>query len=216
MNQTVIPNVKRIPFDERLRAAAPSKKGDETYGAGITRDATRLEPLHAIQVAFDQLIRHSEDRTRGEPWQFSGTWKDYVADTLSHAIRHCDVLKTAASAAEAMISDIKTQTERLQAAMSKKQTEDEKDVAQHPTLTTTGEPHPLEVGGYDANSDPNKPVEESDVAALKAGHASPAQAEAIQKSDAQHAKDKDPAESRSSDATDDEDEKSTPKKSAKK
>jgi hypothetical protein len=76
--------------------------------------------------------------------------------------------------------------------MSNPQPEKPKDVAgttvpapeDHPQLTTGGEPHPLEEGGYDANADPALPGNISDIEALKEGKQTRAQAEAIGAADA--------------------------------
>jgi hypothetical protein len=63
-----------------------------------------------------------------------------------------------------------------------------------PTGTPSGAPHPLQVGGYDPNADAGLRPEESDVNALKAGHTTPAQAEAIGRADRKAAEDAKAAE----------------------
>ena len=60
-------------------------------------------------------------------------------------------------------------------------------------LTINGQEHPLVEGGYDARHDAQLPASESDVAALKAGHATLEQAEALAKADTATAADKPPA-----------------------
>lgn len=75
--------------------------------------------------------------------------------------------------------------------MSDSQKDKDKDVARgpvpkpedHPHLTTSGDPHPLEEGGYDADSDPQLPGNISDIEALKEGKETRKQTEAIAKAD---------------------------------
>jgi hypothetical protein len=177
--------LRRVSYHDAAHAAAPQKKGDPGYAGSVAAAAIQLPPLQAMQTAFDQLNRAARDRASGAPWEHTGSFAGHTADVLKHAGRLRDVLATAHAAADAMIADMTAQTSSLEKSMSKPKS----DAPDHPQLTTTGEPHPLEKGGYDADSDPGLPGNISDVEALKEGKTTRAQAAAIGEADAQDAKD---------------------------
>lgn len=177
------PNVRRVSFSDHVGRAAAESAPDDPAGAGaVAAQAVRLAPLHAIQVAFDQVVGVAQARLRGEAWQQSGTYALHFADVLGHAERHARVLAVAAEAARSMVADMTTNLSALEDHMSKHHPDG-------PRLTPDGSPHPLEAGGYDPDADPQLPSNVSDVAALKEGKTTRKQSEAIAAGDAARAED---------------------------
>jgi hypothetical protein len=174
-----MPEIRRLNYTEHAERAAPRSADDPGYAGAVAAQAVRLAPLQAIQVAFDQTQVRAEALARGEPWPYTGgSYREHADATLAHARRHRDILRTAADAADTLIAEFGKTLSSVQEPNMSGQNPDE-----GPQLTVGGEPHPLEQGGYDPNADPARPASESDVAALKAGHATPAQAEALAEAD---------------------------------
>lgn len=172
-----LPEVRRVSLTDHVRAATDAgRKDDPDRAALLLGAASQLKPLHAIQVAFDALARTATDLRAGVPDPYAKTLGYHAGEALRHVEYHRDVLKAGYEAAEAMIAEMKTQTSSLENAMAKQKPE-------HPKLTNDGSPHPLEEGGYDANSDPALPGNISDVEALKEGKQTRAQTEAIAQAD---------------------------------
>lgn len=174
-----LPRVPRSDYTAHAMKAAAARLPHADDHGRTANEAVQLDPFRRIQVAQDQLIGHADSVRRGEPFDFPGGFNAYAADALAHMDRHATTLEIAAAAARAQVDEITSHAKGLVHAMSKPKDE-------HPKLTTDGSPHPLEEGGYDANSDAGKPANMSDVGALKAGQASQAQAEAIAKADLAH------------------------------
>lgn len=181
-----IPEIRRVSYAEHAEQAVAGHTDPDMAGA-IAREATRIDPLQRIQVAFDQLARQAEDQRKGVLWDASLPWPLHVRDTLEHARRYRDVLACAARAADSMIEQMSSQLSALEEAMSAG------NPNEAPRLTNTGEPHPLEQGGYDPQADPQKEANISDVEALKEGKTTRAQAEAIGRAAEGEAKDREPA-----------------------
>jgi hypothetical protein len=180
-----IPEIRRVSYAEHAEQAVAGHRDPDLAGA-IAREATRIDPLQRIQVAFDQLARQAEDQRKGVLWDASLPWPVHVRDTLEHARRYRDILACAARAADSMIEQMSSQLSVLEEAMSAG------NPNEAPRLTNTGEPHPLEQGGYDPQADPQKEANISDVEALKEGKTTRAQAEAIGRAAEDEAKDREP------------------------
>lgn len=169
------PTARRVSFADHARRAADGATPDDPETSGRAAvEATRLAPLQAIQVAFDQLHTAHAARLRGEPWPHTTPFADHAAGVMTHARRHAQTLAVAADAARSMIEDMSGQIQQTEDHMAD----------EHPRLTPDGSPHPLEAGGYDPAADPQLPSNVSDVAALKEGKATRRQAEAIARADA--------------------------------
>jgi hypothetical protein len=196
---TGLPEVRRVSYADHANDAAKAIVPDDPDRAGLAaREACRLEPLQKIQVEFDQLVGIADARRRGEPWQHSGDgYPGHVRSAFEYVNRLAAVLETAAKASRTMIDAMESRLSELEAAMKKKAKSDAPDA---PKLTASGEPHPLQEGGYDANADPQLPGYISDVEALKEGKTTRKQAEAIAASDAMHGEDQEPTPADPADA----------------
>lgn len=169
-----MPEVKRLDYQSHIQNAAPEDPADPGHRGAIAHEAARLRPLQEIQVNFDQVIQKAEARARGEPWPYGGSFEEHCAAALEHAQRRSEVLRCAADAADSIIAELKSTIVPGEPAMSTE------DPNQGPQLTTTtGEPHPLQEGGYDANADPGLPSNISDVEAMKEGKTTRKEAEAL-------------------------------------
>ncbi len=173
-----LPPVTRINYDVLAQDVIADKPGDPSYKGKIANEAIRLEPLKQIQASYDQTVTHADNLRRGEPWTYPGGFKAHVDAAIAHAAERRDILKLAAAKAEEALAQITNQLNALENAMSHKRHPDD-----GPQLTTDGSEHPLVEGNYNADADPNLAANESDVNALKSGHTTKAQAEAIAKSD---------------------------------
>jgi hypothetical protein len=169
--------ITRASFVDHTRRAATAAHANPDHAGRTAAEAARLEPIQRIQLALDQLVRHAEDRRTGLPWPYDTPYRRTVEQTLEHAGHLRDVLRCAADAADSMIDHISQQVFTVEAPMS------QDDPNKPPVLTTTGEPHPLQQGGYDPAADPAKPGNISDIEALKEGKATPAQVEALAAAD---------------------------------
>jgi hypothetical protein len=170
--------IRRIDYAGHLERAAPRSEDDPGRAGLLANEAARLVPLQRIQTAFDQTIVRADTVARGGAWEYTGGLREHVASTLEYVRRSLDVLRTAAAAAEAMIDDF---TAILTPLTEENMSQD--DPNKGPQLTTTGEPHPLQKGGYDPHTDPTLQGNISDIEALKEGKTTPAQAEALAAAD---------------------------------
>lgn len=183
-----LPRVDRVSYHDAVHAAAREIVGDPDRDGQVANEAARLAPLHRIQVAFDQLAAHADTHRAGGLGPYGHNFWGYARDELAAARRHAEVLKVAAVAAEVMLERKAGMLDALEAAMAKQRGDD-------PKLTTTGEDHPLQQGGYDPAADPGLPSNISDVEALKEGKTTKAQAEALAKADAAGDEGQEPAPS---------------------
>lgn len=178
-----LPEVRRVSYAEHAQKVAATLAPPDDAGR-LAAEACRLEPLQRIQVTFDQLAGRAEARRRGEPWPYDHAYAGHVKAEMQGVQRHREVLQCAAAAADAMIDQMERQILDLETAMAKQKD----DETPPPQLTPSGEPHPLQKGGYDPNADPQLPGNISDVEALKEGKTTRAQGEAIAASDAEEEK----------------------------
>jgi hypothetical protein len=169
------PIARAAAADHTAQAAATHE--DPDFAGRVAAEAARLEPLARLQVALDQLAGQAEDRRRGLPWPFDTPYEGTVVQALAHAGYLRDILRCAATAADTMIEQLSQQVSDPGATMTVP------NPNEGPRLTTTGEPHPLQEGGYDPAADPAKPGNISDIEALKEGKATPAQVEALAAAD---------------------------------
>lgn len=186
-NASKTPTIRRVSFSDHLAKATAANRDRDAAGR-VAAAAGQLPPLHAIQVATDQVVRKADDLAAGIPDPYGKGLGYHLDQTIGHIEHHRDVLRAAADAADAMIGDLKSQMTGLERHMSKKdqggdlpagaRPEDQ----QPPQLTTSGEPHPLVEAGYDPAADPQLPPNISDVEALKEGKATFKQTEAINES----------------------------------
>jgi hypothetical protein len=113
-----VPRLGRVSFHGAATEAAPDKPDDDSYKGRVARQASGIVPLQKIQEVFDQLTPLADRYARGGPWDHSGgTFKTILTDTLSHALYHRDVLRTAAAAADAMIEDMNDHVEGFMGAV---------------------------------------------------------------------------------------------------
>jgi hypothetical protein len=185
---TEVPAVNRVSFAEHAQRAAATLVEPDRAGQ-VAVAATRLAPLQRIQTAFDQLAGHAEGRRRGEFGPYGHDFRGYVQAELDGARRHVEELACAHAAADSMFEEMTRQLQAQETAMAKKKDDDA------PQLTTGGEPHPLQAGGYDPDADPQLPGNISDVEALKEGKMTRAQSEAVARADAEAAEGREPAKS---------------------
>jgi hypothetical protein len=169
---------RRVSFVDCAREAAEQVYPDDAgKAATLAREVSSNAHLQRMQTEFDQLERHAASRLRGEPWPYPMGLPTYLKQSGEHVRNLARVLRCTADAADRMLGSMSEQLNGLEDHMSQNNPDE------GPQLTPSGEPHPLEEGGYDANADEARPASESDVAALKAGHATPAMAEALAASD---------------------------------
>lgn len=169
----------RSSFHDHSARAAARAEPDPDEAGRLTADARRLEPLHAIQIALDQLARKAEDRARGVPDPYGLSFAQHARDALIHARRLALVLRVAADAGAAMVAETLDQVHRLEADMARSRSpRPEHTDETPPKLTESGAPHPLQEGGYDPDADPQLPSV-SDIEALKEGKTTHQQAEAL-------------------------------------
>jgi hypothetical protein len=178
MPETTLPPIGRVSFADNAQKAASELVADPDRVGQVAAEASRLLPLHRMQVAFDQLVGHAETRRAGGLGPYGHDYAGYVQAELDGANRHAEVLMVAATAAQAMMQEMTSQLQDLEVAMAK--AKDDKD----PQLTPDGSPHPLQAGGYDPATDSALPSNISDIEALKEGKTTRAQNEAIAKADA--------------------------------
>lgn len=172
---TSLPSVRPLDFETLAASAAPDATD---YWSTVAREAIRLDPILKMKGLYSQTVAHAESLRRGEPWLYAGGFGLHATDTIRTLRRNRDVLATAASAADAALSQITAELGALEQAMSDKRNDEQG----HP-LTTDGSTHPLVEGGYDPDADGQLKAEESPSAGLKAGHTTKAQAEALARSD---------------------------------
>jgi hypothetical protein len=170
--------IERIDYTAIVNDSAPTKPDDPGYAGMIANEAIRLDPLRELQTAFDQSLRHAESVVRGDIWHYGGSFREHAESTMQFAQRRYDILHTAATAANRMRAAMQ---EQFNIATGETMTQD--NLNEGPQLTATGEPHPLQEGDYDPAKDQTKAPNESEVAALAAGHTTPAMAEAMAKAD---------------------------------
>lgn len=178
-----LPEVVRVSYADHARNAADELVSPEEAGR-LAADACRLEPLQKIQVALDQIVGHAAAHRRGDPLAAGGDFHGYFTAEMAGLEHYRNVLLCAGEAAVDMIDEMRYRVNMLESAMSHEPDE--------PKLTVTGEPHPLEQGGYDPSADPQKSPETTDVESLKEGKTTTAQAEAIGRADAEKAKENEP------------------------
>jgi hypothetical protein len=169
---------RRVSFADCARDAAEQIHPDDPAKAGaLAREVSSNAHLQRMQTEFDQMERHAASRLRGEPWPYTTGFPQAMKQSGDHVENLARVLRCTADAADRMLGSMSEQLNGLEDHMSQNNPDE------GPQLTPSGEPHPLEEGGYDSNADEARPASESDVAALKAGHATPAMAEALAASD---------------------------------
>jgi hypothetical protein len=186
------PPIAHANYDDAARAAIVHP--DESAHPGIFLEATKLDPLRRVQSRLNQVAAALAEYARPGPKSLPGDVSTFIENEMEYIARDVNSLKAAHAAAQHLHDHYAKQFATWEKAMSKgKSTKGDgtdPNAGDHPQLTTSGAPHPLEAGGYEANEDPQLPGNISDVEALKEGKTTRQQATAIAEGDAAAAEEK--------------------------
>jgi hypothetical protein len=196
------PPIAHANYDDAARAAIVHP--DESAHPGIFLEATKLDPLRRIQSRLNQVAAVLADYARPGPKSLPGDVRQFIRAERDYIARDVNSLAAAHAAAIHLYDHYSEQFATWEKAMDKKDEKARAEMAKkdptnaggtpvegdHPQLTTSGAPHPLEAGGYEANEDPQLPGNISDVEALKEGKTTRQQATAIAEGDAAAAEEK--------------------------